>query len=383
VLAALGYRAWDRGVFSSGKGPSYAAWQEWQGHPGEGSKRPLHAAILAASAHNSQPWLFEPQDDSITIYADRPRNLGAFDPFRREMQVSLGCALANLQLAAWRFGLEAVPEIAPGRLSANPSNEAVAVASVSLRPGAAHETRLFDAIASRHTQRGAYRDDPTLAKAVVDVLEELSVLRGYAPSMFVLIDDPAMRKDVGTTIIEATEAIIADAEMSADSGRWYRTGRREIEAHRDGVTTDTAGLPPFVNGMAKLLPDQDTATADRYWLKATREVQVPTAAKFGLIVVPDRLDRAQALNAGLLWQRFHLAATLHGLGVQPMNQPLEMADRELALAKRGRFRHALAEFSGMPGWEAAFVFRLGYAGREAKPSPRRRFEAVIRRTGFA
>ena len=27
VLAALGYRAWDRGVFTPGQGPAYEAWQ--------------------------------------------------------------------------------------------------------------------------------------------------------------------------------------------------------------------------------------------------------------------------------------------------------------------------------------------------------------------
>ena len=66
VLAALGYRVWDRGVFSAGKALPYQPWNEWQGHAGEGSRRPLHAAILAASAHNTQPWIFEPKEDLIT-----------------------------------------------------------------------------------------------------------------------------------------------------------------------------------------------------------------------------------------------------------------------------------------------------------------------------
>src|ERR1043166_7441849 len=68
-LAAVGYRAWDRGVFSFREGPAFAPWAEWQGRAGEGIVRPLHAAILAANPHDTQPWLFAPHGDSITVWA--------------------------------------------------------------------------------------------------------------------------------------------------------------------------------------------------------------------------------------------------------------------------------------------------------------------------
>src|SRR5262245_7069813 len=89
ILGALGYRAWHRGVFSSAAGPEYAAWDEWRGSDLDGSLRPLRAAILAASPHDTQPWLFAVSGDAITVYADRARHLGTFDPFRREMHLGL------------------------------------------------------------------------------------------------------------------------------------------------------------------------------------------------------------------------------------------------------------------------------------------------------
>ena len=58
VLGALGYRAWDRGVFEVGQGPAFKPWDEWRGRDDEGPRRPLHAAILAANPHDTQPWLF-------------------------------------------------------------------------------------------------------------------------------------------------------------------------------------------------------------------------------------------------------------------------------------------------------------------------------------
>src|SRR3989442_980992 len=95
LLAAIGYRAWDRGVFMTGKGPAYAPWDEWLGTPGEGPSRPLHAGILAANPHDTQPWRFALSQSGITVIADRARNLGSFDPFRREMHLGLGAAIEN------------------------------------------------------------------------------------------------------------------------------------------------------------------------------------------------------------------------------------------------------------------------------------------------
>src|SRR5512135_2040753 len=88
VLAAgIGYRIWDRGVFAGPQGEAYLPWANWQGSPVDGIARPLSAAILAANPHDTQPWLFELRNESITVYADRARNLGSFDPFRREMHL--------------------------------------------------------------------------------------------------------------------------------------------------------------------------------------------------------------------------------------------------------------------------------------------------------
>jgi len=99
VFAALAYRAWDRGVFTGATGPAYAAWDEWRGSDIDGNRRPLRAAILAASPHDTQPWAFVVGASEIAIYADRARHLGTFDPFRREMHLGVGCAVENLVCA--------------------------------------------------------------------------------------------------------------------------------------------------------------------------------------------------------------------------------------------------------------------------------------------
>src|ERR1700719_806406 len=98
--AAVLYRCFDRGVFAGGQGAAYDPWSKWQGSPADGLLRPLRAAILAANPHDTQPWLFRARASHIDVFADRRRNLGTFDPFRREMHLGIGAAIENLTLAA-------------------------------------------------------------------------------------------------------------------------------------------------------------------------------------------------------------------------------------------------------------------------------------------
>ena len=106
VVAAGGavWKAEEGGVFSAGQGPAYAPWTNWQEQK-EGPLALVAAAILAASPHNTQPWIFRVGADRIELLADTHRNFGPFDPFLREMHIGLGCALENLALAASANGL--------------------------------------------------------------------------------------------------------------------------------------------------------------------------------------------------------------------------------------------------------------------------------------
>src|SRR5262249_35259360 len=155
-----------------------------------------------------------------------------------------------------------------------------------------------------------------------EALRSLVALGSSADLRVIIVTDAGARRDLGTMIVAATERIVADPEMSNDSFRWIRAGRREIVANRDGVTIDTAGTSQLMTVVGKMLPDLGAATIDRFWLDATRDVHVATAPVFGMILVRDRLDMAQAIAAGRAWQRLHLEITAQGLAAQPLNQPI-------------------------------------------------------------
>jgi hypothetical protein len=369
VLVAGGtvWRAWHQGVFSTGRGPAYEPWRTWRSDGSEGPLGLVRAAILAANPYNSQPWLFRVSGSSIDVLADPGRNIGAIDPFRREMYAGVGCALENLVLAAEAGGYR--PEV---RLLPDPANPAHA-AGVALAPGKASLGDLYGAIPRRHTNRGPY--DPSRPVAV-EVLRELEDLAGEGTRVFWFAAG-ADRKRVGDLIVSATEAIVADREQSEASARWLRFRWADVQRHRDGVTVDTSVRPASMRVAAKMLPPLSREQGDRFWLTATRESIVPTAAGFGILAVRDADDNADRLRGGRAWQRLHLRATTHGLAMQPLSQLTERADRERSAGTEPSFGRALRSLTGTLDWQALMVFRFGYPTEEALMSPRRPVEWVL------
>ena len=375
ALAAGGIalRAWNRGVFSVGQGPAYEPWRQWREARASGPLALVQAGILAANAHNTQPWRFSVSAERIAIHADPARNIGSFDPFRREMHLSLGCALENVLLAARALGFEANPETRPGPIQPVESGTPVIELRLS-GPGPRQNSELFNAIEKRRTYRGPY----DLARSIPAALQaELQNLSSATPELrlFFFTDDE--RRRLGDLIVATTEAIVGDKEMATDSASWFRFDWEAVRERRDGITLDAVGLPPFINAAAKILPPVSQEEADRTWLKDTRDVHVATSPLLGMIAVNDLYDRPTAVAAGRLWQRIHLWATARGLVAQPLSQPAEMVDRERQLGRSPRTAEALAKFTGDPNWRPTFVFRMGYSDRAPRLSPRRPLEDVL------
>jgi hypothetical protein len=355
---------------------AYRAWRTWDARQ-TGPRSLVRSAILAASAHNTQPWLFCTQADRIEVCSDEARNLGTMDPFRREMHISVGCALENLLLEARAQGQYPQLAIVPGTLE-QPSGQlrpkTVAVVELSAAP--AFVSPLRAAIPRRHSNRAAFAPDRPIGG---DVLAELTGLAEQDTAVRLwLLTDSAARADFAAATAEATRAIIDDPIMIGDSDAWFRATDREIAIHRDGPTIDAAGLSPLITWLAKILPAPSAERAHKTWFEHTRDVQLATAPLFGLITVKDLYDREQAIEAGRLWQRLHLKAVLLGLGARPLNQLPERVDRERQRGEPGRTAKVLAGLIPDPTWLVTFAFRIGWPTRAAALSQRRDLEAVMR-----
>jgi len=355
---------------------AYSPWHLWNDKSIAGTPLALVAAgILAANPHDTQPWLFRVTGERIEIFADLSRNLGAMDALLREMHLGLGCAIENMLLAAPPNGYDASLDVVGGSLlSLGEERATIPAATLRLSKLAPQEPdALYGAIPERHTNRYAYDRNRALAFEWLEFVRQAAA--GDDVRLFLFTDGPA-RDRFDATVIDATAAIIADPEMAYDNMRWMRRSHDAIEAHRDGLTYASAGLSPLMQFLAGLVP-LPRSMENHAWLAQTRDTHLASAPVTGLIAVRDRYDRAQSIAAGQTWQRLHLSAAVHGISMQPLNQPIEMVDREMQAGSETRWAARVDRLAN-PGWQTTFAFRAGYCNEAASPSPRRALRDVVR-----
>lgn len=377
VLVAGGgvWRASTQGVFSTGQGAAYEPWQTWQTDTLEGPLALVRAGILAANPHNTQPWLFEVTDTNINLYADTSRHLGSMDVYMREMHIGLGCAVENMLLAAKANGYEGQLTLSPGDLSELHANsEPVLAARLELSSGEEAVSELYKAIPNRHTDRGPYDPMRPVSPTALETLEAFA--DDDVEVKIFLFTTEGDRKQFAEGSVQATKDIITDATMSQDSAKGFRHKWQDVQTYKDGPYIDTAGVSPTMRALVKMLPPASEEVANNAWLDAT-ETTLTTTPVMGFIAVRELYNRSQAMQAGQVWQRMHLWATTQGLSMQPVNQLLEVVDRERELNKEPRTSKFLADLIGDSSWQPTFAFRAGYPTMAVLASPRRAVEEVL------
>lgn len=378
VLVAGGgvYRAVNQGVFSSGTGPAFEAWADWQSSSEKGPVRMIQAGILASNPHNTQPWLFEVKGNTIDLFADTSRHLGSMDPYLREMHIGLGCAIENMMLTAAADGHKVDLTLANGVLSPPAANPQMSkVASFTLSPAAKVQSPLYDAIPNRHTNRFNYDANRTISAKVMSDLLALAQDESDI-KIFLYQKGTNDYQTFAQATVTSTETIISDHTMAHDSFAWVDQNWQEMQADKDGPYIDTSGSSPALRTLVKMLPPTSQEQFDAGWLSNTKE-HMETTAVLGFIAVPDLYDRAMAMQAGQMWQRVHLWATSQNLAMQPINQMPEVVDRDRQLGRESAVAGVMDLLTGEPQWRPTFAFRMGHPINETLPSARRPVEEVL------
>jgi len=304
----------------------------------------IRYAILAPSVKNSQPWAFSVQGNQIHLLADLRRGQAIADPDRRELYISLGCALENLLVAAehfgFRHGVAYFPEQARQEL----------VATVSFSPGGVRsrtrEAAGLNAILRRHNDNSVFRSVALPA----DITLRLMACSAESDLQVQLTDDRHFRRWIDLLTGEADRAEFADPAFRRELASWIGRG--------------VFGQPPLIARLGKLA----VSRVDLGETVAQQDHEiVDSAAMLGLICAMGD-SHLMHVRTGQLFERLWLTATGLGISLHPMSQTM----------RHPELRAAVGELLPWAGWTPQHLFRVGQSARQDDDhTPRRPLEDVL------
>ncbi|MFN0133013.1 MAG: Acg family FMN-binding oxidoreductase [Phycisphaerales bacterium] len=306
-------------------------------------------AILAPSGHNTQPWLFKVHGDRLQLFADRTRALPVVDPVDRALVISCGAALANLLLAAERFGIEVVTDVLP---DPNEPDLLAVVRHVGTRSPAAGD-RLFQAIVKRRTTRRAFEPTP-VPEAVLTAACAEAGTHGVALHIVV---EPDQKHRIAELIAEGDRLQCADPSFRRELAAWVHSRRA---ASQDGMSGYAFGMPDLLSPAGALI----IRTFDMGKGQAAHD-QALAEGSPTIGVFTTKADRpADWIAAGQAMERALLSITAAGFTCSYLNQPIEVPTLRPRLSR-------LLETSEFP----QILIRVG-RGPELLPAVRRAVEDV-------
>ena len=310
----------------------------------------LEVAVLAPSAHNSQPWRFALIPDGVEVYADRTRSLPVADPYDRELTISCGAVTGYLDVAARGHGIDTRVEVLP---EPTDPDLLARVRGVGPREPTSDERALYAATQRRRTARQPFAPTPVDPDAVTAL-----VATAETAGVHCTIVHPADRRALADLVAEADAARQADPALRRELAAWLRPN----DAADDGIPGAALGLGDAASHLEPLLArvldrGDRTAAADR----------VLVAASPLILVLATDVDRSpEWVTTGMALARTLLRATALGLSASFLNAPVQVA----------QVRPRLAALTGLPETFPQVVIRLGY-GATPPPSPRRPVADVL------
>lgn len=347
----------------------------WQG-PGEESdvrRWILGYAILAPHSHNLQSWLVDLRTpDEILLRCDLDRLLPETDPYSRQIMMSHGTFLELVDMAARERGLRAEISLFPEgefdaqRLDQRPVARIRLVADATLA-----RDLLFAQILERRTNRNAY--DP--ARPVpADAWQAMTAAVSPYPLRFgfVGLDQPQALQQQRAIASEAWRIELTTPRTILESFQVLRVGADEVSQHRDGLSI----MDPKVVWLDRLgLFDRSKAPKPASYATTSQiadfDDKLASTPAF-LWMISDGNDRVTQIDAGRAFVRVQLAATAHGVAMQPLQQALqEYPEQEKPYADIRRLLEAPQPETTIQMWA-----RVGFAP-PVDPAPRRGMDAHI------
>lgn len=299
----------------------------------------IRYAILAASGLNSQPWKFMITDRAIEVRADRDRRRPEIDPEDRELYISLGCAITNLEVAARYFGMIFKKIYDEG------SGDRAVIFEFSEGKMMSTERELFKSIIERRVNREEYNIRQITGEIREVVIKE-SNKDGLAK--LYLTNQKELQEELAELIGKSNRIWFKSKELVEEMKYWLKN---DLDYGKEKLPAGAFNLDKIPLEVAK---------------KAEREKRVAKEAAALGIIWSKSDTKTEWIKTGEVYERMALKLTEYGIQNAFFNTVVELKTQ----------RKKLVQMLGIKG-QPQLIFRVGYSDREVSHSGRRPIGEVI------
>ncbi|MFA7653672.1 MAG: hypothetical protein WCX97_01345 [Candidatus Magasanikbacteria bacterium] len=343
---------------------NYEAWLvDEKDYPRQGGLRQklefiLRYAILAPSAHNTQPWCFKIIDNKILVYINQNRALGVSDIVRRQTYESIGACLTNLQCALCHFGFKNNLDYhIDSAVDDNNHRQLVATIFIGDECESSCEIkRFFTFIQKRHSAKLAYLPDK-LSDENMGIMQTLVADKSGINLHFFSGAD--VIKNFSQIVALGTIEAFNNKEFCRELSEWVRPSWTK---RGDGMPASTVGIPFILSGLVPFVIAHFNTGKMQARDVAVLVKNTPTV---GIISVDHETPLAW-IQVGEGYQLLSLFLTSIGFDNAPMGAPIESdaAKYELKIS------------AGITGYPAIF-FRIGVQKKVVDLAPRLSVQSCI------
>ncbi|MEK7187545.1 MAG: hypothetical protein AAB691_01700 [Patescibacteria group bacterium] len=308
----------------------------------------LRFAVLAPSSHNSQPWSFKIEGNSIFVFPEKSRRLPESDKNDRQLYISLGCAIENILVAADYYGFQtSVEYLLP--------NDCATKITLTRMKEEKKENHLIFSIPLRVNNRNQY-DEKLLDPLFI---EKLKSFETDDQKISVVLDKKEMN-DIADVVLDAGVAAMDDPNFRLELSHYVKPN----------TTRSKVGMPGF--GLGIPTPVSFIVPTLLKWVNVNRLSRKQDEALLkqhtpAFVLISTKQDTSlDWMKAGQAFESIALEAQRSGLKTAVWAAPIQIGEfyKKLQGVLKIDFRPQV-------------FFRLGYTNKVTRHSPRMMDRNVI------
>jgi hypothetical protein len=326
----------------------------------------LFHAVAAPSPLNIQPWrMIRKGPLVLDLFLDTERLLPRIDPTSRQVYISSGACIENLEIAAREAGFRAEISLFPSGWPGTSQSPDQPVARIALADDdTGGSDPLFSCLHTRHTNRRIY----TSKEIAQETYSALASAFDLEFTSFGFSADLSFREDLAGYLVEAAETELSDPDRLAERLSHVRILDQTGNARKEGYGSAALGLYGITGWLSRLrirmLSSASKNRSTKDLLIRLTQKQAESAAAFGWIATNGN-SRYDQVRAGRAYERVHLTAALHDLSLHTMTPILESYPGMEVPARKLRNLLAIPDTHTIQ-----MLFRLGYSHPGSLPGRR-------------